>query len=321
MISWKYSFKQLNEEYDLSNRKKQALDKLYETGKISQATRDSFDNDIKAALTEIEKKQKDLLVNMQVKSQELLDQIATLEMLLANFEIQHVVGDIEDDAYQREINLMATSLEGAKNELGLIKQAMNQLCPETILEVPSAPEHFDTPLITDIPVVDAIPECSQSESIPVITATAEATQEVAPEQNIPAENAMVEEAPGEISQIPTEPQVEVITEPQKPEITEPSINEPAINMEATANPATSEPIEQTAIGIAPVVFEAVSETTPVEQVPVIESVIAEEVSSEAHPLEAPLPVHTDTIVTPTIEAENKEENAKAEETTQETSSS
>ena len=72
LISWKYSFKQLNEEYDLANRKKQALDKLYETGKISQATRDSFDNEIKAAITEIEKKQKDLLTNMQLKSQEFI---------------------------------------------------------------------------------------------------------------------------------------------------------------------------------------------------------------------------------------------------------
>lgn len=293
----------------MANRKKQALDKLFETGKISQSTRDSFDSNIKAALTEIEKKQKDLLVNMQLKSQELLDQIASLEMLLANFEIQHVVGEIEDDAYQREINLMGTSLDSAKNELGLIKQAMDQLYPETVLDVAPTPEHVDAPSITDIPVVDAIAENIPAESIPIVSATAEAAQEVAP----------VEEASSENSPIHSEPQVEVITEPQEPEIVEPSIQEPIISMEEAANPATHEPMEQPAIGIAPVVFEAVSETTPVEQAPVIESIIALEVPTEVHPLESPLLVPTDTIVMPTTEAEGKE-TAKAE-TTHETSNS
>ena len=68
MISWKYTFKRLNEEYEIANKKKQALDNLYETGKISQATRDSFTGDINAAIGEIEKQRKELAEKMQCKN-------------------------------------------------------------------------------------------------------------------------------------------------------------------------------------------------------------------------------------------------------------
>ena len=60
VISWKYTFKRLNEEYEIAKKKKQALDNLFETGKISQSTRDSFNGDISAAIAEIEKQRKEL---------------------------------------------------------------------------------------------------------------------------------------------------------------------------------------------------------------------------------------------------------------------
>ena len=101
LISWKHSFKRLNEEYELAKKKKQALDNLFENGRISQTTRDSFDSDISAVIVEIEKQQRDLVTKMQGKTQELESQIKTLETLLANYEIQHVVGEIDEDMYQR----------------------------------------------------------------------------------------------------------------------------------------------------------------------------------------------------------------------------
>ena len=50
LISWKYTFKRLNEEYEIAKKKQQALDNLFATGKISQSTRDSFNNEINAAI-------------------------------------------------------------------------------------------------------------------------------------------------------------------------------------------------------------------------------------------------------------------------------
>ena len=114
LISWKYTFKRLNEEYEIAKRKKQALDNLFATGKISQSTRESFDGEINAAIATIEKQQKELIDSMAGKTQELENQIKMLETLLANYEIQHVVGEIDDDIYQREISLLTTGLKQPK---------------------------------------------------------------------------------------------------------------------------------------------------------------------------------------------------------------
>ena len=136
MISWKHSFKRLNEEYEIAQKKKQALDKLYESGRISETTRNAFNTEIIAAIAEIEKQQKDLLAKMDTKASELHGQIQTLEMLLANYEIQHVVGEVDEDTYQHEITLITTGLDTAKHELDIIKEAASQLTP-----TPTAPPH------------------------------------------------------------------------------------------------------------------------------------------------------------------------------------
>src|SRR3989304_6105351 len=160
LISWKHSFKRLNEEYEIAKKKKQALDNLYTSGRISQSTRDSFNNDIDAAINEIEKQQKDLLAKMDLKVTELQGQIKKLEMLLANYEIQHVVGKIDEDTYQHEITLLSTGLETAKHELDTIKEAAIQLCsPVTAPALEPAPEPSPPPaeVIAPTPGPEAAP--------------------------------------------------------------------------------------------------------------------------------------------------------------------
>ena len=129
LISWKYTFKRLNEEYEIAKKKKQALDNLFETGKISQATRDSFTGDINAAIAEIEKQRKELAEKMQGKTQELEGQIKTLETLLANYEIQHVVGEIDEEIYGREINLLSNTLRNNKKRIRRNKTSKTKFFP------------------------------------------------------------------------------------------------------------------------------------------------------------------------------------------------
>lgn len=54
LISWKHSFKRLNEEYEMAKKKKQALDNFLSVGRISQSTYDSFDKEIQEAIAETE---------------------------------------------------------------------------------------------------------------------------------------------------------------------------------------------------------------------------------------------------------------------------
>ena len=131
LISWKHSFRKLNEENEMAKKKKQALDNLLNTGRISQSTYDLFNNEMDEAIAEIERQQKALLEKMNSKMEELEAQIKTLEMLLANFEIQHVTGEVDEEVYQREIGILSMGIETAKQELDTVREAVNQLSSGT----------------------------------------------------------------------------------------------------------------------------------------------------------------------------------------------
>ena len=133
LISWKHSFSRLNEEYELAKKKKQALGNLLDTGKISQSTHSLFTREINEAVAEIEGQRKALVGKMASKAMELEEQIRTLEILLANFEIQHVTDEVDDDTYHHETDLLYTGLETAKKELNAVQDAVNQLSNDDIM--------------------------------------------------------------------------------------------------------------------------------------------------------------------------------------------
>jgi hypothetical protein len=356
LISWKYSFKRLNEEYEIAKKKKHALDSLFETGRISQATRDSFNSELTEAIAEIEKQQQDLLEKMQGKTNELEEQVKTLETLLANYEIQHVVGEIDEEIYQREINLLNTGLETAKRELGTIKEAANQLCPSA--EAPAAPEPPAAPQENQ-PAQDQ-PAENVTENVPEAPIEMEVTPESATVEPCPQEPVITEEAPAPeptvTEQQVTEPQAEVCAENAPPETvstempaeapTE-SIEMPTEETTASAEtPPTEEPqieaaqpVEDTPQVIEdqppiieeqpqiveeqPIIETPNTEEIPQEEMANVEEITpteempqVEEVAEEAHPHEAPKEAHPEIVVEPITETESAEEAPAAEAETE-----
>lgn len=262
LISWKYSFKRLNEEYEIAKKKKQALDSLYESGRISQATRDSFSSDINAAIAEIEKQQQALLEKMQNKTHEFEEQIKTLESILANYEIQHVIGEIDEEVYQREITLLTTGLESAKHELDTIKEAINQLCPP-VAEAPPAPPTPEVP----------------------VTQQEIAAAQTPPEETVASTEVLTETAAENTSEnlITTPDEVAVVTEPVTAE-PETVIQEPAVIEEIAAAPEQTvvENVQNVEAAEPAEVTEATASTETVEptpepaEIPITETVLVEE---------------------------------------------
>jgi hypothetical protein len=341
LISWKHSFKRLNEEYEIAKKKKQALDNLFETGRISQSTHDSFNSEIVAAITEIEKQQNDLVAKMQLKMQELESQIKTLEMLLANYEIQHVVGEIDEEIYQREINLLTIGLETAKHELDIIKEAANQLCSPVTVPVTEPSPSKESEAVQNPPI----------ESVP----TASAEVEVAPapcpqEPAITIEEAAPEQAPTESAEaVPAEapPAVEDTSQviEDKPQVVEETPQEPVITVEEAAPVPEQPPVENAEV--VPAETPQAAEETPQEPVITVEEAVPEQPSTEsadtvpadvpqvedtpqaieatpqtAHPQKAPQEAQQEAVVEPIAEqSECAEEASPAEETVAESAES
>lgn len=185
LIWWKHSFERLSEEYEMAKRKKQALDNLLNTGRISQSTYESFNKEIDEAVAEIERQQRALLEKMNSKTEELEQQIKTLEILLANFEIQHVTGEIDEEVYQREIDLLSTGLEVARRELDAVREAVNQLSSGIqILTTEIAEPQEIEPQPTESVETSSQPEIEVAEeTVPVVEA--EETIEENVEHNLP----------------------------------------------------------------------------------------------------------------------------------------
>ncbi|MCX8176828.1 MAG: CdvA-like protein [Candidatus Bathyarchaeota archaeon] len=127
MAYWRRYLDRINEEYTVVLRKRQALNRLLSSGRISQSTFETFDREMESTIAEIEKQRKLLLEKISVKTMELEERIKVLEKLLANLEIQHVGGEIEDENYQRDLALLNVGLENAKKELELTKEVINEL--------------------------------------------------------------------------------------------------------------------------------------------------------------------------------------------------
>jgi polyhydroxyalkanoate synthesis regulator phasin len=237
----------LNEEYGIAKKKKQALDSLFERGKISKSTHESFNAEIIAAIEEIEKQQKELGQRMQQKTQELENQIKTLEILLANYEIQYVAGEIDDNTYQLEINLLGGGLDTAKRELLTVQDAVNQLCgtplPETAIDKAT-------------PVMEAKPELTIESPEPIIeqTSAAPIIEETSFEQPIAAE---IVETPIDtvsiVESTPIDQPAEIIAE--APVVEEPVVEEPIAEAPVVEEPVVEEPTSE----FAPVFEEAIIE--------------------------------------------------------------
>ena len=185
LIWWKHSFERLNEEYEMAKKKKQALDNLLNTGRISQSTHESFNKEIDEAVAEIERQHRALLEKMNSKTEDLEKQIKTLEMLLANFEIQHVTGEIDEEVYQREIDVLSTGLEVARRELDAVTEAGNQLSSSIqILTTEIAEPQEIEPQPTESVETSSQPEIEVAEeTVPAVES--EETAEETVEHNLP----------------------------------------------------------------------------------------------------------------------------------------
>lgn len=324
LISWKHTFKRLNEEYEIAQKKKKALDNLYTSGKISQSTCDSFTVEITNAINDIEKQRHELAEKMNSRTQDLEGQLKTLEMLLANYEIQHVVGEIDEDIYNREINLLTTSLETTRNELCVMKDAINQifppqpiadqvtsepvsLSPEAVVEAASPDVPVETPTIE--PAIMMEPESTMPDSIesPVIENATEMMPEASPE-----------EAPTENCEAEIECSCETATEeastdlPVETSIEEAPAEEPQIEIipdEASNEFAPLEESIETTVEASLENAEVPAEN-PIEEAPLempVEEVQAEEASSETPNTQLEDAVFETPIETETFEASITEE--------------
>ena len=275
MISWKYSFEKIGKDLELARKKKQALDDLFNSGKISVSTYESLDKELTGIISEIEARQKDLADKMTSKIADLENQISTLEMFLANSEIQYAAGEIDDELHASESSAFSSGLDAVKKQLVDIKEVVTTLMPDVVAPTPpSTPSETEEAPITE-EIVEETPEIpveTTVEEMPV-----EETIEVEPvseEESIeePLETPTEELSTEEVAEATTEEVVEETTEEAVEALPETPGEETLVEEEAPSEEVFEEPV------VTEVLAETVSEETVTEEEAVIEE--AAEASTE-----------------------------------------
>lgn len=121
---WKHIFELTAKELDLIRKKKQVLNDLLSSGKISQATYTHLSSEIEETLNAMERYHESIIGKMRCRAQELEKQIGVLEIFLANAELLHVAGEIDEETYHKQIGAVNAGLEAAKQELNEIKSIL-----------------------------------------------------------------------------------------------------------------------------------------------------------------------------------------------------
>jgi hypothetical protein len=160
---WKDAFDRVNTELDLAKRKKQALDTLLGSERISQFTYDCICKDLNEEIDQIEIRRKALTEKMTNKLSELEEQQQTLEFFLAYSEMAYAAGEINDELHARECSALSLGLDAVKQELNWIREVIIQLVPKEVLSLASAPSTVEGVETTSTP--------TPLENIPSVAAT------------------------------------------------------------------------------------------------------------------------------------------------------
>ena len=122
MAWWKESFEKINSELELVRKKKEALENLLNSGRISQSTYEYYSKELEEAEKDIENRRKALIEKVNLRMENLEKQLQVLEMLFADVEISHAVGELDDETYTRQRDTLAAGLDFAKKELDSLKE-------------------------------------------------------------------------------------------------------------------------------------------------------------------------------------------------------
>jgi polyhydroxyalkanoate synthesis regulator phasin len=276
LISWEYSFEKISKDLELAKKKKQALDDLFSTGKISQSTYDSFNKGLTDTITEIETHRKALAEKMTSKITELEQQVNTLEMFLANAEILYAAGEIDDELHARESNAFTQGLEATKQELEVIKEVVANLMPEKMeFTLPPAPgEIVEAPLVEEVleeapEIPTEVPiEAPVEAQVEVETENISEETEIEQQIEVQTEEAPVEETPSEETLVEETSTEETLTEETPTEgfemLEETAPETPVEEMPTEEQLSPPEEVDEEPVVMPEVDAETVVEETPVE---------------------------------------------------------
>jgi len=289
LISWKRSYETVSNELELVRRKKQALDGLFNTGRISQSTYDYLNKDITEALRAIEQNFKALMEKMTNRATELEKQLKSLEIFLAGLEIHYAAGEIDEEPHRHQADAISLGLEATKQELGTLKDLLSRRVLEAAPPTPTPTLTASAPLASAIPSAPVAPSGQTASQLSVEEKKVEAVSECVSgektaEENLPMQEVTpegVEKTPETVVEEALAGKIETPVEAIEEKAAEVVAEEKAVEEGVAVQEKPMEEVEKP--------LETVTEETLVEKIETVAEERIEETSVEkvAETIEAP----------------------------------
>lgn len=160
---WKYVFELATKDLELLKKKKQALDDLLSSNRISSQTYECLSKEINEALSDVKNYLETLSCKMKSRAENLKKQADVLEIFLANIEILHAAGEIDYETYEKQSKAISLGLESTRNEINEIKCALESIAPKPAEEA-KCEEKIEEPAKAPSPVEESAPQSSEAAS-------------------------------------------------------------------------------------------------------------------------------------------------------------
>ena len=203
MTWWKESFEKINSELELIKQKRNALENLLNSGRISQTTYEYYSKELAELEEEIENRRKALVDKMNAQISHLENQLQVLEMLFTEIEISHAVGKMDEETYNRQRDALSTGLEFARQELNALKDTLSSVEPfKAEAEAPAEQQILTEGAVEETVQVPTEPQEEEKVEEQVTVETVETVEpvEVTPEETQPP----IETGETPVEEIPTE---------------------------------------------------------------------------------------------------------------------
>lgn len=109
--AWKSNSNAFSEEYTSTLQRIRVIQELYGKGEVTHEVYEEFSKQHEAILTDLESRRSALLTTLKDEAEKLTTKIKELQTFIANIKVEHLTGDIDDEAYATGNDAVQVGLE------------------------------------------------------------------------------------------------------------------------------------------------------------------------------------------------------------------
>lgn len=138
---WRIIFNNLMKELQVTQRRREVLEKMKAEGKVTPESYDYLKGEIEAALNIVDIRKGDLQKKLTKRKGEVTEQLQLFQRFSSSIEIWHATEEMDDENFKMQNSAIEVGLKATQDELTEIDQCLPAVAPK---EPETSPEAVKT---------------------------------------------------------------------------------------------------------------------------------------------------------------------------------